>query len=62
MATDKAAIATGVEAGEGLRKRTVAGSQDVGAPAKVEIDNKKLVKKVIVPAPLHFAGGVWLLN
>jgi len=46
MATDKAAIATGAEVGDGLRKRPVGGPQDIGAPSKIEIDDKKPGKKV----------------
>jgi hypothetical protein len=50
MATDKAAMATGAEVGDGLRKRPVGGLQDVGAPAKIELDEKKSAKKVTFPA------------
>lgn len=45
MAADRAA-ASGVDAGEGLRKRPVASSQDASAPAAQPVDDKKKAKKV----------------
>jgi dolichyl-phosphate-mannose-protein mannosyltransferase len=50
MAADKAAVASGADLGDGLRKRPVAASQPAPALVVQPEDNKKALKKVRILA------------
>jgi hypothetical protein len=46
MASEKATAVTGTDVGDGLRRRQVPGQAGPAVPTLVEVDDKKLAKKV----------------
>jgi len=48
MASEKATVASGADAGDALRRRNVAGQTAPVAGAPVEVDNKKSLPKKVM--------------
>jgi len=58
MAADRAAVASGADLGDGLRKRPVAASQASLTPQGGQADDKKKLAKKVCRSPVQTPGAI----